>query len=107
MANTPRKSSRVVKLNRKEGFYYDEESLRPLSQRSLRSSANSDTWQRRTDSESVRSVSESESIVSSENNTVRALSTWSVLEKLALYFNQFTFPYSDKDFNANTSLVFY
>ena len=62
MAEGFRKSTREVKLNRKEGFYYDEESLRPLSQRNNRSDVTSDFCQRRAVSESVRAVSESDSV---------------------------------------------
>ena len=105
MAEGFRKSTREVKLNRKEGFYYDEESLRPLSQRNNRSDVTSDFCQRRAVSESVRAVSESDSVLSSDNSVVQALTSWSVLDKLPLYFNQYTFPYSDTDVPINSNAI--
>ena len=97
MAEGSRKSKREVKLNRKEGFLYDEECLAPLSQRNT-------SWQHSVVSESVRTDSESDSIVNSDNSVVRALTTWSEIDKLPLYLNQYLFPDSYIKFPTNSSV---
>ena len=92
MAEGPRKSTRLVKLNRKAGYLYDEESLTSLSQRNNKSNVPSDSWQRRpSDSDSVRTDSESDNVLNSDNSVVRALSGWSELEKLPIYFNKYSY----------------
>ena len=107
MPGGSRKSTRDKKLNRKEDFVYEEEFLTPLSQSYVSSNVPSDVWQHRTNTveggdtsvNSVRTVSDSESVVDSDNSVIKALTTWSVIENLPV------FPNLDLDSNTSSATI--